>query len=330
MKEKVFVTREIPSEGLDIIRSNFETTVWQPEVPPTRDEIVEKAAGCAGLVTLLTDSIDSLVIQSLPDLKAIAQYAVGFDNIDVEFATSRGIVVTNTPGVLTETTADLAWALIMAASRGIPQADRYVKDGKWKVGWGPMMLLGNDIYGATLGVIGMGRIGSAVAHRAKGFSMKILYTDPFENETTKSVEKEIGATRTDLETLLREADIVTIHVPLNPETRGMIDEKELDIMKPGAVLVNTSRGAVINEFALANALRSGHLRSAGLDVFIEEPLPADSSLLKLQNVVLTPHIASASFATRARMATMCAENLIAALKRERPPNVVNPEVFDYN
>ena len=330
MKEKVFVTREIPSEGLDIIRSNFETTVWQPEVPPTRDEIIEKAKGCAGLVTLLTDPIDSLVIESLPDLKAIAQYAVGFDNIDVKFATSRGIVVTNTPGVLTETTADLAWALIMAAARGIPQADRYVREGKWMVGWGPMMLLGNDVYGATLGVIGMGRIGSAVAHRAKGFSMKILYADAFENETTRRVEKEIGAKRTDLETLLRESDIVTIHVPLNPETRGMIDEKELAVMKPGAVLVNTSRGAVINEFALADALRSGHLRGAGLDVFDEEPLPADSSLLELQNIVLTPHIASASFATRARMAAMCAENLIAALKRERPPNVVNPEVFDFS
>ena len=328
MKEKVFVTREIPSEGLDIIRSNFETTVWQPEVPPSRDEIVEKAKDCAGLVTLLTDPIDSVLIQSLPDLKAIAQYAVGFDNIDVKFATSRGIVVTNTPGVLTETTADLTWALIMATARGIPQADRYIREGKWNVGWGPMMLLGNDVYGATLGVIGMGRIGSAVAHRAKGFSMKILYTDALENETTRSVERETGATRTDLETLLKEADIVTIHVPLNPETRGMIDEKELAIMKPGAVLVNTSRGAVINEFALADALRSGHLRGAGLDVFNEEPLPADSSLLEPQNVVLTPHIASASFATRARMATMCAENLTAALGRERPPNIVNPEVLN--
>ena len=328
MKEKVFVTRMIPSEGLDIIRGNFETTVWQPEVPPTRDEIVEKAIDCAGLVTLLTDPIDSVVLQSLPDLKVIAQYAVGFDNIDVEFATSRGIIVTNTPGVLTETTADLTWALIMAAARGIPQADRYVKEGKWKVGWGPMMLLGNDVYGATLGVIGMGRIGSAVAQRAKGFSMRILYADVFENETTRNVEREFGASRTDLETLLREADIVTIHVPLNPDTREMIGEKELNMMKPGAVLVNTSRGAVINEAALADALRSGHLRGAGLDVFNEEPLPADSPLLELRNVILTPHIASASFATRARMATMCAENLTAALRRERPPNVVNPEVFD--
>ncbi len=328
MKEKVFVTRKIPSEGLDIIRSNFETTVWQPEVPPIRDEIVEKAKGCAGLVTLLTDPIDSVVLQSLPDLKVIAQYAVGFDNIDVEFATSRGIIVTNTPGVLTETTADLTWALIMAAARGIPQADRYVKEGKWKVGWGPMMLLGNDVYGATLGVIGMGRIGSAVAHRAKGFSMKILYADVFENETTRNVERECGASRTDLETLLRKADIVTIHVPLNPDTREMIGEKQLSMMKPGAVLVNTSRGAVVNEAALADALRSGHLCGAGLDVFNEEPLQEDSPLLKLRNVVLTPHIASASFATRARMATMCAENLTAALGRERPPNVVNPEVFD--
>ncbi len=319
----MFVTREIPSEGLDIIRSNFETLVWQLEVPPTRHEIVEKAKGCAGLVTLLTDPIDSVVIQSLPDLKVIAQYAVGFDNIDVKFATSRGIVVTNTPGVLTETTADLTWALIMAAARGIPRADRYVKEGKWKVGWGPMLLLGNDVYGATLGVIGMGRIGSAVAHRAKGFSMRILFADVSENETTRDVERELGASRTDLETLLREADIVTIHVPLNPNTREMIGERELSMMKPGAVLVNTSRGAVINEFALADALRSGHLCAAGLDVFNEEPLPADSPLLELRNVILTPHIASASFATRARMATMCAENLIAALRGERPPNVVN-------
>ena len=191
-----------------------------------------------------------------------------------------------------------------------------------------MMLLGNDVYGATLGVIGMGRIGSAVAHRAKGFSMKILYTDVFENETTRNVEREFGALRTDLETLLKKADIVTIHVPLNPDTREMIGEKELSMMKPGAVLVNTSRGAVINEAALADALRSGHLRGAGLDVFNKEPLQADSPLLELRNVILTPHIASASFATRARMATMCAENLTTALGRERPPNIVNPEVLN--
>ncbi len=327
MKTRVFVTRRIPDEGLAIIRQNFEAIIWELETPPTSKEIVQNAEGCEGLVSLLSDSISADVIKALPKLKAIAQYAVGYDNIDVSAATKRGIIVTNTPGVLTDTTADLAWALIMAASRRIAEADRYVRSGQWRVAWGPQLMLGIDIHGATLGIVGMGRIGAAVARRAKGFSMNILYTDVSDSQEAQSIEKETGATKTDLRTLLRHSDIVTIHVPLTAQTKKMINASAFAAMKKGAVLVNTSRGAVVDEEALAAALSTGQLRAAGLDVFVDEPLPVNSPLMILPNVVLLPHMGSASFATRSRMAVICAENIVAALKGTRPPNIVNPEVM---
>jgi glyoxylate reductase len=323
MKEGVFITRMIPDEGLNQIKAEFEVSVWTKDEPPSKEEIIKGAQGCTGLVTLLSDPIDTDLMDSLPNLKVIAQYAVGYDNIDIRSATERGIMVTNTPGILTETTADLTWALILSTSRRVPESDKYVRDGNWQVAWGPKMLLGRDIFGSTLGIIGLGRIGSAVARRAIGFSMKILYHSRSRKE---EIETELGAKRTDLETLLRQSDVVSVHVPLSDETRGMIGLDELKLMKQTAILVNTSRGPVIDEDALIQALESGLISGAGLDVFREEPIPLNSALLQLDNVVLLPHIGSASVKTRAKMAEMCAANLIAALNGKIPPNLVNPEV----
>ena len=310
-----------------MITGKFDVTVWPSEQPPSKEEIINSASDCQGLITLLSDPIDTDLISQLPRLKVIAQYAVGYDNIDVEEATQRGIVITNTPGVLTETTADLAWSLIMSTARRIVEADQYVRGGRWNVAWGPQLLLGSDIHGSTLGIIGMGRIGQAVARRAMGFSMRVLFHSRSHNEEIESVSKLVEAESTDLETLLKESDIVSVHVPLTSETHHMIGEKELRMMKRGAILVNTARGQVVDQDALYDALSSGHLGGAGLDVFREEPISKDSPLLKLENAVLVPHIGSASKNTRATMATMCAENIIAALKGERPPNIVNPEVL---
>ena len=327
MIQKVFVTRKIPQEGLNLLSEKFEVSVWPSEYPPSRKDIVEKAKKCQGLITLLSDPIESDLIGQLPDLKVIAQYAVGYDNIDVEEATRRGIIVTNTPGVLTETTADLTWALIMSTARRIVEADRYVRNGNWNVAWGPQLLLGVDVHGATLGIIGMGRIGQAVAKRAQGFNMRVLFHSRSHNEDIAALERLVGAQTTNLDTLLCESDIVSIHVPLTSETQHLIGEKELRMMKTGAILINTSRGPVVDQDALYRALKSGQLGAAGLDVFQEEPISKDNLLLGLPNVVLVPHIGSASRKTRAIMATMCAENIITALNGEKPQNIVNPEVL---
>lgn len=327
MKQKVFVTRKIPKEGLDIITENFEVEIWPSEDPPSHDEIIEMAVDCQGLVTLLSDPIDSRLINGLPNLKVIAQYAVGYDNIDVDEATKRGIIVTNTPGVLTETTADLAWALIMATARRIVEADRYIRNGKWNVAWGPELLLGTDIHDSTLGIIGMGRIGQAVARRAQGFNMRVLYYSRSHSESNTALANKIGARSTNLETLLRESDIVSLHVPLTSETHHLIGKKELGMMKQDSILVNTSRGQVIDQEALYEALSSGNIGGAGLDVYQEEPISKDDPLLLLENVVLVPHIGSASRNTRATMSMMCAKNIIAALNGEKPPNIINPEVL---
>ncbi|MHA1952024.1 MAG: 2-hydroxyacid dehydrogenase [Candidatus Thorarchaeota archaeon] len=328
MNDRIFATRQIPGNGLKLLEEKFQLEVWKNETPPSKDQILKHTSGCSGIITLLSDQIDSDIIRSLPDLKVISQYAVGFDNIDIETATKQGIIVTNTPGVLTETTADLTWALILAASRRVVEADRYVRDGKWKVAWDPQMLVGKDVFGATLGIIGLGRIGSSVAQRASGFSMKILYHTRSENERTRRVEDETGARRTDLDKLLSQSDIVSIHAPLSDATNKMIGKRELEMMKPDAVLINTSRGALLDEDALIAVLKSGHLSSVGLDVFSLEPTPVSNELLSLPNVVLSPHIGSASITTRSRMGEMCAENLITALDGKRPPHIVNPEVLD--
>ncbi len=323
MPERVFVTRKLPGTALERLTKEFEVDVWEDEFPPTNEEIIERARSCVGIITLLSDKIDRLLIESLHDVKVIAQYAVGIDNIDIESATKKGVIVTNTPGVLTETTADLTWALIMATTRRTAEADYYVKSGQWKVAWGPQMLLGVDVFERTIGIVGMGRIGYAVARRALGFNMGILFHSRSETNLTESAIKELHAERVDLDTLLKESDIVSLHVPLTSQTGEMISVRELSLMKKSALLINTSRGAVVDESALFEALTNGRIRGAGLDVFREEPTPASNPLLQLDNVVALPHIGSASIATRSKMADMCVDNLIAGLAGIIPPNIVN-------
>jgi glyoxylate reductase len=325
MKPSLFMTREIPKRGLNIIRENFDVDLWPDEAPPSKEEIIRRIKDKQALVSLLTDPIDEEVINSAPNLRIIAQYAVGFDNIDLKAATKRGIYVTNTPEVLTETTADFAFALMLAVARRVVEADKYVRNGKWKVAWHPLMMLGEDVHGRTLGIVGLGRIGSAVARRAKGFDMKILYYDVIRRE---DLEKELGIKYVDLETLLRESDFVTIHTPLTPETYHLIGEKQLRMMKKTAFLINTSRGKVVDQKALYKALKEGWIAGAALDVFEQEPISMDDPLLELENVVLAPHIASATHETRSKMAEIVAENLLAFKRGEVPPTLVNKDVLN--
>lgn len=323
MKPKVFVTRLLPKEAMDRIGSKCEVTVWDEELPPTREVLLEKVRDVEGLLCLLTDKVDAELMSRALNLRVISNCAVGFDNIDMAEATKRGIIVGNTPGVLTETTADFAFGLIMAAARRIVEGDRQVRAGKWKT-WGPMILLGQDLHGATLGIVGLGRIGSAVARRANGFGMRILYHNPTRR---RDVEGELGIRYVEFESLLAESDFVTIHVNLTPETYHLIGRKELATMKSTSVLVNTSRGAVVDNMALYEALRDGKIAFAALDVTEPEPIVPDHPLLTLRNLIVTPHIASASVATRTKMGLMAADNLIAGLKGEMPSHPVNPEVL---
>lgn len=324
MKPKVFVTRKLPEKALEIIRAECEMEINPYDRIITREELIEGVKDKDGLLCLLTDKIDEEIIESGKNLRIIANYAVGYDNVDVKAATKRKIPVTNTPGVLTNTTADMAWALIFTIARRVTEADKFTKAGKYK-SWGPMMFLGGDVYGKTLGIIGLGRIGKAVAKRAKGFDMRVLYFDAFRAD--EKVEKEMNVQFTDLETLLKESDFVSIHVPLLPSTHHLIGKKELSMMKKTAYLINNSRGPVIDEKALVKALKDKKIAGAALDVFENEPELAPG-LADLENAVLTPHISSASIETRTKMAIMAAENLLAGLKGIRPPNIVNPEVLE--
>ncbi len=323
-RTRAFVTREIPAAGLDLLRRSIEVEVWPREEPPSTAELKEiLSRGFDGLLTLLTDPITPDVMDACPGLRVISNYAVGYDNVDVAAATERGILVTNTPGVLTETTADLAWALLMAAARRVAEADRFVRAGRWRT-WHPQLLLGRDVYGATLGIVGMGRIGRAVARRAAGFSMRLLYHS---RHRDPRVEEELGASYRSLDDLLRESDFVSLHVPLTEETHHLIGRRELELMKESAVLINTSRGPVVDEAALYEVLRDGRIAAAGLDVTEEEPIPPSSPLLSLERVTILPHIGSASVESRRRMAVMAAENLLDALAGRRPKYLVNPEVL---
>lgn len=324
-KPKVYVTREIPERGLKIIKERFDAEVWREYAPPPKEVIIEKARDVDAIASLLSDKIDAEVFDAAPKLKIVAQIAVGFDNIDVKEATKRGIYVTNTPGVLTETTADFAWTLLMAVARRVAEADKYVRTGRWKVGWHPSMLSGRDVYGATIGIVGAGRIGSAVAKRAKGFNMRILFYDVVPRP---ELERELNAKPVDLETLLRESDFVSVHVPLLKATYHVINEEKLRLMKKTAYLINNSRGPVVDEKALYKALKEGWIAGAALDVFEQEPTPVDNPLLTLDNVVVAPHISSASHETRSKMAEMVAENLIAFFEGRTPPNLVNPKVLE--
>jgi len=323
-KPKVYVTREMPERGLRIIKEKFDAEVWPEYAPPPKKLIIEKAARVDALATLLSDKIDAEVYNAAPRLKIVAQMAVGFDNIDVAEATKRGIFVTNTPGVLTDTTADFAWALLMAVARRVVEADQYVRTGKWKVGWHPMMLQGRDLYGATLGIVGLGRIGCAIAKRAKGFDMKVLYNDVIRRP---DFEKEYGIQFVDADYLFKNSDFITINVPLMKETYHLVDEKRLKTMRKTAYVINNSRGPVVDEKALYKALKEGWIAGAGLDVFEQEPTPMDNPLLKLDNIVVAPHISSASYETRSKMAEMVADNLVAFFEGKTPPNLVNSEVL---
>jgi glyoxylate reductase len=320
---RVLITRPIPEPGPNIVRAVAGHVEQHPhDRPMTRDELLRGVAGCDAVLCLLTDRIDPEVMDAATGCRVFANMAVGYNNIDVAEATKRGILITNTPGILTEATADLTWTLILGVARRVAEGDREMRAGRFP-GWGPLYVLGGDVTGATLGLIGPGRIAAAVARRAVGFAMRILYTGK-----RNSVELDaLGATAVPLDRLLAESDFVSLHVPLTDQTRHLIDASALARMKPTAYLINTARGPVVDEEALVNALQHGRIAGAGLDVYENEPRMA-AGLAECRNTLLLPHLGSATVATRAAMSRMAAENLVAALQGRRPPNLVNPEALD--
>lgn len=322
-KKKVFVTRQLPEASLEKLMEQFDVAVNSEDRVLTREELLKGVAGMDAVLCLLTDTIDAEVLEAAgPQCRIFANYAVGYNNIDVAAATKRGIIVTNTPDVLNDATADLAWALLFSVSRRVVESDRFARTGRFK-GWGPMLLLGRDITGKKLGIVGAGRIGYNFAKKARGFDMEILYTS---TKPSAIMEKELGARYVDKETLLRESDFVSIHVPLTPDTKHYIGEKELKSMKRTAVLINTSRGPVVDEKALVRALEKGWIWGAGLDVFENEP-EIDPGLIGLDNVVIVPHIASATIDTRTNMGLIAAGNIIKVLNGNDPDTCINPEVL---
>ena len=322
---KVWITRRIPRSAIAMLQQVAEVEIWQGEDPPPREEVIARMPGLDGLLTMLNDKISADLIEAGAHLKVISQMAVGFDNIDVAAATRLGVPVGHTPGVLTETTADFAWALMMAASRRVAEADRQVHAGVW-LPWGPDVLTGYDLYGRTLGIVGMGRIGKAVARRARGFDMRVLY---YNRHRDLEAEKELGVEFSDLDELLARSDFVSLHVFASPETYHLINRERLEKMKPEAVLVNTARGSVVDIDALMWALREGKITAAGLDVFDPEPIPPGHPILSLHNVVITPHIASGGKRAREDSAIMAVENLIAGLRGEQLPHCANPAVYEH-
>ena len=318
---KIFITRIIPDCGLLLVKEHFTACdIWSADMPPTREKLLQRVRGVDGLLCLLTEKIDAELMDAAgPQLKVISSMSVGVDHIDVASATARGIPVGNTPGVLTDATADMAFALLFASARRVVDGEKYVRSGNWKT-WNPKLLLGADFVGATLGIIGFGRIGRAVAKRAQGFDMRVIYYDP-------TSQPAYGAQPVDLDTLLRESDFVSIHVPLTERTKHMVNADFLAKMKPNSILVNTSRGGVVDQAALYDVLKAKNIFAAALDVTDPEPLPTDNPLLELENCLIVPHLGSASQHTRDMMSLLAAENLIAGLKGERLPNCVNPEVY---
>lgn len=317
--DKIFITRKLPDEVVNPLREKFDVTMWHSdEISMTYDEIKSQAKDAHALWTVLSDKVDRALIESLPNLKVISNLAVGYNNIDVEAAKERGIIVTNTPGVLTETTADLAFSLLLATARRVTEAERDLRAGKW-ISWSPMQLTGMDVFGATLGIIGMGRIGEAVARRAKGFGMKVLY----HNRSRKiEAEEHFGFTYVELDALLQESDFIVLLTPLTAETKGLIGERELNLMKETAAIINVARGGIIDEKALYDALTTNKIWAAGLDVFEVEPVPLDHPLLSLPNVTVLPHIGSASIRTRMAMMQMNADDIKAVLENKEPKNKV--------
>lgn len=319
MKPRVFVSRRIPDAGLSRVQAALEADIWPDLMPPPYETLLEKVRGVDGLLCTLNDRIDAHLMDSAgPQLKVISQMAVGYDNIDVKAARERGIKIGNTPGVLTDATADLAFALLLAAARRLVEGVEYIRSGQW-ITWDPRALLGGDLVGSTLGIIGLGRIGQAVARRAAGFEMRLLAHSP---RCTPDAAAQVNVRLVSLEDLLRESDYVSIHVPLKPETRHLIGQPQLALMKPSAILINTARGPIVDQAALIAALQQGVIRGAALDVTDPEPIPLDDPLLSLPNVIVVPHIGSASIRTRDRMALMAAENLIAGVTGQPLPNAV--------
>lgn len=322
-KWNVYVTNEIPEPALDLLAEHCNMEVNRSGEVLTKKELITKIQGKDAVLCLLTDAIDQEVLEQAQGVKIFANYAVGYDNIDVPAATARGIMASNTPGVLTDTTAELAWALLFAAARRVAESDRYTRMGKYQ-GWGALLFLGQGIIGKTLGIIGPGRIGASFAKRAKAFEMKILYSGRRPNP---EFEKETGGEYVSQEALLRAADFVSVHTPLTPETFHLIGEEEFKLMKPSAILINTARGPIVDEAALVKALQTGEIWGAGLDVYEAEPELAEG-LKELDNVILCPHIGSATVETRTKMGTMAVSNILSAMKGELPPNCLNPEVFN--
>jgi glyoxylate reductase len=321
---RIFVSRELPGDGIARLQAaGLRVDLWNQQDPPPAGALFGAAAACDGLLVMLTERIDGALIEAAPNVRIVSNIAVGYDNIDVEACTRRGVLVTNTPGVLTDTTADLAFALILAVARRVVEGDRIVREGGWGP-WHPSFMLGRDVHGATLGIVGLGAIGLAVARRASGFGMRVLYT----SRTRKpDIERDLGLEWRDLDGLLGESDFVSLHVSLGAQTRGLVGERELALMKPTAYLVNTSRGGVVDQDALVEALRAGRLAGAGLDVAATEPVQPEDALLSAPNLVITPHVGSATIETRTKMADLAVENLIAFFEGRRPRHCVNPEVL---
>ena len=321
-KPKVYSTHQLFEEARKILDAECEVQYWTDSERPPRDEVLRRVKDKEGLVCLLTEKVNEEFLRSAPKLRIASNVAVGYDNIDVDACTKRGIAVTNTPGVLDETTADFAWTLLMTVARRVAEGELLARSGNWK-SWNLDQLCGADVWGKTLGIVGFGRIGRSVARRASGFQMKIIYTDAV--RVSEEVEKSLNAEFRDMNSLLAESDFISLHVPLLPETRGLFDAPKLFRMKPTAFLINTSRGPVVDEAALADALENNKIAGAALDVFENEPFIHPG--LKRPNVVLTPHIASASIETRTKMALMAANNIVAVFKGRRPPNLLNPDIF---
>ncbi len=322
-RPRVAVTRLIPEAGLDLLRASCDVTIWEGDLPPDKQELDTLLEGAVGVLSLLTEQVDGDLLDRHPSIRVVSNFAVGYDNVDVEAATARNVAVCNTPGVLTQATAEFAFTLLVSAARRVVEAARYVQDGNWQT-WGPRLLLGQDIAGATLGIVGFGRIGKELARMTSGFNMRLLANDAYEDSKAAA---EFGVTYVPLDDLLREADFVSLHVALTPETEQLIGARELGLMKKTAVLINAARGPVVDTEALVAALRGGEIFAAGLDVTDPEPLPADHPLVSLPNCIVVPHIASATVTTRDAMAELAANNLIDVLNGKMPEVIVNPDVL---
>lgn len=324
-KHRVYVTRMIPEAGIELLRETCDVEVNPEDRPLTRTELLQNVRGRQGVIGLLTDQIDMAFFDAAAEIKGYANYAVGFDNIDIREATRRGVPVSNTPDVLTDATAEMAWALLFAVARRVVESDKVMRSGAWS-GWGPLQFIGGDLTGKTLGILGAGRIGTAMALMSKGFRMKVLYTDSSAEKTNPVLEKELGAQRVSFEALLEQSDFISIHVPLRPETRHLFDAKAFKKMKKTAYLVNTARGPVINEADLVAALKDKEIAGAALDVYEFEP-KMTKGLAALDNVVTAAHTGSATVSARKNMAILAARNLLAMLSGKRPPTCLNPEIY---